>query len=35
VPARWLAGEDPFVAARGGDNSEDPRTIEISGRVSP
>ena len=25
VPLRWLAGQDPFEAARGGDNDGDPR----------
>ena len=32
VPPRWLAGEDPFAAARGGDNSDNPRIRELSGR---
>jgi Fe-S-cluster containining protein len=32
VPSRWLAGEDPFGAARGGDNSDNPRIKELSGR---
>ena len=32
VPLQWLAGEDPFAAARGGDNSDDPRIRALSGR---
>jgi Fe-S-cluster containining protein len=32
VPLRWLAGQDPFAAARGGDNSDDPRIRELIGR---
>jgi len=32
VPQRWLAGQDPFQAARGGDNSDNPRIRELSGR---
>jgi hypothetical protein len=32
VPQKWLAGEDPFNAARGGDNSNDPLIGELSGR---
>jgi Fe-S-cluster containining protein len=32
VPRRWLAGEDPFEPARGGDTSDDPRIRELSGR---
>jgi hypothetical protein len=34
VPARWLAGEDPFEAARGGDNTDDPRVAAMAGRVA-
>jgi hypothetical protein len=33
VPARWLAGEDPFQPARGGDTTDDPRIRELSGRT--
>jgi hypothetical protein len=32
VSKRWLAGDDPFEAARGGDNTHDPRIRELSGR---
>jgi len=32
VPQRWLAGEDPFEAARGGDNTNDAWIGELSGR---
>jgi hypothetical protein len=32
VPAAWLGGKDPFAAARGGDNTADPRIRELSGR---
>ncbi len=32
VPRRWLAGEDPFAEARGGDTSDDPRIRELSGQ---
>jgi hypothetical protein len=32
VPEKWLAGEDPFEAARGGDNTNDPRIRELVGR---
>jgi hypothetical protein len=31
VPERWLAGEDPFAAARGGDSTHNPGTRELSG----
>ena len=31
--ARWLGGKDPFAAARGGDNSDDPRIAALSGRA--
>lgn len=34
VPAAWLGGKDPFAAARGGDNSADPRIRELSGRLA-
>lgn len=34
VPGAWLRGEDPFVAARGADASQDPRVGELSGRRS-
>jgi hypothetical protein len=34
VSARWLAGEDPFEAARGGDNTDDPRIAAMAGRVA-
>jgi hypothetical protein len=34
VPARWLAGEDPFEPARGGDNTDDPRIAAMAGRVT-
>lgn len=33
VPARWLGGKDPFAAARGGDNTGDPRQHALSGRA--
>jgi hypothetical protein len=33
VPAQWLGGKDPFAAARGGDNTHDPRHRELTGRV--
>jgi len=33
VAARWLGGKDPFAAARGGDNSDDPRIAALSGRA--
>jgi hypothetical protein len=29
----WLAGADPFAAARGGDVSADPRILELAGRA--
>lgn len=32
VPERWLAGEDPFAAARGGDATSNPKIAELSGR---
>jgi Fe-S-cluster containining protein len=32
VPAAWLGGKDPFAAARGGDNTADPRIGELTGR---
>ncbi len=32
VPARWLAGEDPFEKARGADSSDDARLTALSGR---
>jgi hypothetical protein len=32
VPLQWLAGEDPFEAARGGDTSDNPKIRELSGR---
>jgi len=32
VPEKWLAGEDPFEAAKGGDNTHDPRIRELVGR---
>jgi hypothetical protein len=32
VPAQWLGGKNPFAAARGGDNSDDPRIRALSGR---
>jgi hypothetical protein len=32
VPAQWLGGKDPFAAARGGDNTDDPRNERLSGR---
>jgi len=32
VAAQWLGGKDPFAAARGGDNTADPRIRELSGR---
>jgi Fe-S-cluster containining protein len=35
TPAAWLAGRDPFKAARGGDNSNNPGSTELSGRRSP
>jgi hypothetical protein len=31
VPLRWLAGEDPFDAARGGDSTDQPRARELYG----
>jgi len=31
VPQQWLGGKDPFAAARGGDNSDDPRIRKLSG----
>jgi len=33
VAARWLGGKEPFAAARGGDNSDDPRIAALSGRA--
>jgi len=33
VSAQWLGGKDPFAAARGGDNTHDPRQTQLSGRV--
>jgi hypothetical protein len=33
VPRRWLAGEDPFAAARGGDTTADPRIRELAGTL--
>lgn len=32
VSSAWLAGEDPFAPARGGDTTDDPRIRELSGR---
>jgi hypothetical protein len=32
TPLRWLAGEDPFRAARGGDSTDNLRIDELSGR---
>jgi hypothetical protein len=32
VPARWLAGEDPFEGARGADGTDDARLTALSGR---
>jgi hypothetical protein len=32
VPQQWLGGKDPFAAARGGDNTDDPRHEALSGR---
>jgi hypothetical protein len=32
VPLQWLAGEDPFEAARGGDNTDNPLIRQLSGR---
>jgi hypothetical protein len=32
VARRWLSGEDPFEAARGGDTTDDPLIRELSGR---
>jgi hypothetical protein len=34
VPERWLAGEDPFEAARGADGTGDARLTALSGRGS-
>jgi len=31
VPQRWLAGEDPFEPARGGDVTNDPRIRQLAG----
>jgi hypothetical protein len=31
VPQQWLGGKDPFAAARGGDNTDDPRIRKLSG----
>jgi putative zinc- or iron-chelating protein len=31
VPEQWLGGKDPFAAARGGDNTHDPRNRKLSG----
>jgi Fe-S-cluster containining protein len=31
VPQQWLGGKDPFAAARGGDNTHDPRARKLSG----
>jgi Fe-S-cluster containining protein len=31
VPCAWLAGRDPFAAARGGDSTDDPRSRELAG----
>jgi hypothetical protein len=33
VAEQWLGGKDPFAAARGGDNTADPRHRQLSGRV--
>jgi hypothetical protein len=33
VSRAWLAGEDPFAAARGADVTDDPRSFELSGRA--
>jgi hypothetical protein len=32
VSQQWLGGKDPFAAARGGDNSDDPHLVALSGR---
>ena len=32
APQRWLGGQDPFQAARGGDATGDPRIRDLSGR---
>ncbi len=32
TPQRWLGGQDPFQAARGGDATDDPRIRDLSGR---
>ena len=32
VPQQWLGGKNPFAAARGGDNTDDPRHEALSGR---
>jgi hypothetical protein len=32
APQQWLSGKDPFQPAQGGDNSQDPRIKELSGR---
>lgn len=34
VTRRWLAGEDPFEAARGGDGTDDPRLRALSGGLT-
>jgi hypothetical protein len=33
VPRKWLAGEDPFEAARGGDTTDNPLIRELTGRT--
>jgi len=33
VPERWLAGADPFAAARGADNTDNPFMRELTGRA--
>jgi hypothetical protein len=33
VAARWLAGEDPFAAARGADVTRDPRSRQLAGTI--
>jgi hypothetical protein len=34
VSARWLGGKDPFAAARGGDNSDDPQMRGLAGATT-
>ena len=34
TPQRWLGGQDPFQAARGGDATDDPRIRTLSGKTS-